>query len=93
MEKPKKSLVQGKEILVANVNGTYYAIGNACTHKRGDLSQGILEGSILTCPKHKAKFDVTTGKTVSPPKMGPFHLKIADEPAYAVKTEKTDIPH
>jgi nitrite reductase/ring-hydroxylating ferredoxin subunit len=89
--KTKKVLVQGKEILVANVNGAYYAIGSACTHERGDLSQGILEGSILTCPKHKAKFDVTSGKTVSPPKMGPFHPKIADEPIYTVKTEKTDI--
>ena len=87
----KKVIVQGKEILLANVNGTYYAIGNVCTHQNGDLSMGTLEGSIVTCPKHKARFDVTSGKVVSGPKMGLFHPKIADEPVFIVKTENTDI--
>jgi len=89
--KTKKVIVQGKEILVANVYGTYYAIGSVCTHKNGDLSAGTLECSIVTCPKHKSRFDVTSGKAVSGPKMGLFHSKIADEPVYAVKTENTDI--
>jgi nitrite reductase/ring-hydroxylating ferredoxin subunit len=87
----KKVIVQSQEILVANVNGTYYAIGNVCTHQRGDLSQSKLEGNVVICPKHKSRFDVTTGKMVSGPKMGLFHPKIADEPAYVVKTENTDI--
>jgi 3-phenylpropionate/trans-cinnamate dioxygenase ferredoxin subunit len=89
--KTKKVVVQGKEILLANVNGSFYAIGNVCTHKRGDLSQGTLEANIVTCPKHKAKFDITTGKVVSPPKMGLFHPKIQDEQVYVVKTENGDI--
>ncbi len=72
----KKISVQGKEILIANVNGNFYAIGNVCTHERGDLSQGTLEGNVVTCPKHKSKFDVTTGKVVSHPKMVLFHPKI-----------------
>jgi 3-phenylpropionate/trans-cinnamate dioxygenase ferredoxin subunit len=87
----KKVVVQGKEILVANVNGTFYAIGNMCTHERRDLSQGTLEGNIVTCPKHKSKFDVTSGKVISGPKMGLFHPKIQDEPLYVVKTENSDI--
>jgi nitrite reductase/ring-hydroxylating ferredoxin subunit len=87
----KKVVVQGKEILVANVNGAFYAIGNVCTHERGDLSQGTLEGNIVTCPKHKSKFDVTSGKVISGPKMGLFHPKIKDEPTYVVKTENTEI--
>ena len=64
----KKFVVQGKEILVTNVNGNFYAIGNVCTHQRGYLSQGTLEGNLVTCPKHKAKFDVTSGKVISGPK-------------------------
>jgi nitrite reductase/ring-hydroxylating ferredoxin subunit len=60
-----------KEILIANVNDVYYAIGNICTHMRGELSKGLLEGNTVTCPKHRAKFDVTTGKVVSGPKI-PF---------------------
>ena len=39
-----------KEVLIANVNGVYYAIGNICTHSQGDLSKGTLEGNIVTCP-------------------------------------------
>jgi glycine betaine catabolism B len=89
--KTKKVIVQDKEILVANVNGVFYAMGNVCTHARGDLSLGTLEGNLVTCPKHKSKFDVTSGKVISNPKMGLFHPKIQDEPAYAVKIENTNI--
>lgn len=80
-----------KEVLIANVNGVYYAIGNICTHMGGDLSKGMLEGNTVTCPKHKAKFDVTTGKVVSGPKILFMHPKIKDEPAYVVKVEGKDI--
>jgi nitrite reductase/ring-hydroxylating ferredoxin subunit len=76
-----------REILIANVNGNYYAIGNKCTHAGGDLSQGTLEDNVVTCPKHNSKFDVTTGKVVAPPKVGFFHPKIHDEQSYTVKVE------
>jgi nitrite reductase/ring-hydroxylating ferredoxin subunit len=78
-----------KEYLVANVDGKYYAMGNRCTHAGADLSQGSLEGNVLTCPRHKAKFDVTTGKVISGPKIPLFHPKINDEPSYEVKVEGT----
>ena len=54
-----------KNILVANIAGKYYAISGRCTHAGGDLSKGKLDGSIVTCPRHGSKFDVTTGKKVS----------------------------
>jgi nitrite reductase/ring-hydroxylating ferredoxin subunit len=54
-------------VLIANVEGEYYAVDALCTHYGGDLSQGKLEGEILTCPVHGAKFDVTNGKVYSPP--------------------------
>ncbi len=80
-----------EEALLANVNGVYYAIGNVCTHEGGNLSKGTLQGNIVSCPKHKAQFDVTTGKVVSPPKMLFMHPKINNEPTYAVKVEGTTI--
>jgi 3-phenylpropionate/trans-cinnamate dioxygenase ferredoxin subunit len=80
-----------KEVLIANVNGVYYAIGNICTHQGGDLSKGTLEGTTVTCPKHKSKFDVTTGKVISGPKIPLIHPKIKDETAYVVKVESKDI--
>jgi nitrite reductase/ring-hydroxylating ferredoxin subunit len=85
--KMKMFKVGEKEYLVANVNGNYYAIGNRCTHTKADLSQGSLEGSIVTCQKHKSKFDVTTGKAISGPKMLLMHPKINNEPSYEVKVE------
>jgi nitrite reductase/ring-hydroxylating ferredoxin subunit len=83
--------LEGKEILIANVGGNYYALGNRCTHAGGDLSQGLLEENIVTCPRHHAKFDVTTGKVVSHPKMALFHPKAKDEPTYQVKVEDENI--
>ena len=85
--KMKMFKVGEKEYLVANVNGNYYAIGNRCTHANADLSQGSLEGNIVTCPKHKSKIDVTTGKVVSGPKMLFIHPKISDVPSYETKVE------
>ena len=80
-----------KEVLIANVNGTFYAIGNVCTHMKGQLSKGTLEGNIVTCPNHRAKFDVATGKVISGPKVFLMHPKIKDEPTYAVNVEGKDI--
>jgi nitrite reductase/ring-hydroxylating ferredoxin subunit len=77
--KMKMFKVGEKEYLVANVNGNYYAMGNRCTHTNADLSQVSLEGNIVTCPKHKSKFDITTGKVVSGPRIPLFHPKIKDE--------------
>jgi nitrite reductase/ring-hydroxylating ferredoxin subunit len=83
--------VAGKEVVIANVNNVFYAMENSCTHMHGELSNGMLEGNTLTCPKHKAKFDITTGKVVSGPKVPLMHPKIKDEPVYAVKVEGKDI--
>jgi len=89
--KMKMIKVKDKEILIANVDGKYYAIGNKCTHKGGDLSKGTLTGGIITCPRHKAKFDVTTGKSVSGPKIPLSKKNLSDEPVYKVKVEGSDI--
>jgi nitrite reductase/ring-hydroxylating ferredoxin subunit len=85
--KMKMFKVGEKEYLVANVNGNYYAMGNRCTHANADLSQGSLEGNVVTCPKHKSKFDVTTGKVISGPKLLFIHPKINAASSYEVKVE------
>jgi 3-phenylpropionate/trans-cinnamate dioxygenase ferredoxin subunit len=89
--KMKMVKLEEKEILIANINGNYYAIANRCTHAGGDLSKGSLEGSVVTCPKHGSKFDVTTGKVVSGPKILFLHPKINDEPSYELKVEGNEI--
>jgi nitrite reductase/ring-hydroxylating ferredoxin subunit len=56
-----------------------------------DLSEGVLENNIVTCQNHKARFDVTTGKVVSPP-LEPLDLPdIEDVPKYLAKIFNQDI--
>jgi nitrite reductase/ring-hydroxylating ferredoxin subunit len=60
--------VEGKEILIANVGGKFYAINDRCGHMNARLSMGTLVNTVVTCPQHSARFDVTTGKLISGPK-------------------------
>jgi nitrite reductase/ring-hydroxylating ferredoxin subunit len=62
--KMKHVKVDEKEILIANVNGNYYAISDRCGHSNASLSKGKLNGNVVTCPLHGAQFDVTTGRKV-----------------------------
>jgi 3-phenylpropionate/trans-cinnamate dioxygenase ferredoxin subunit len=89
--KMKAVQVEGKEILITNVSGNFYAIAQKCTHAGGDLSKGVLEGNVVTCPRHHAKFDVSTGKVISHPKIGFLHPKAKDEPTYQVRIENENI--
>jgi 3-phenylpropionate/trans-cinnamate dioxygenase ferredoxin component len=60
----KKVIVEGREILLARVADNYYAVDDRCAHMKGDLSQGKLEGTVVTCPVHGSQFDVTNGQVV-----------------------------
>jgi 3-phenylpropionate/trans-cinnamate dioxygenase ferredoxin component len=84
-----KSFVVGnnRTILVVNHEGRFYAMDNKCTHAGGNLSRGKLEGTIVTCPRHGSRFDVTTGACVSGPHIGFLKLRTKDEPSYPVKVE------
>ena len=55
-------VVDHREIAVFNINHSYYAMDNLCPHRGAPLSDGRLEGHIVTCPWHGWQFDVTTGK-------------------------------
>ncbi len=59
--------VEGVSVALFNVDGTYFAIANACTHVGGPLGEGALIGNEVTCPLHGAQFDVTCGKVLSGP--------------------------
>jgi 3-phenylpropionate/trans-cinnamate dioxygenase ferredoxin component len=84
-------VVGGKEVLLANVDGFYYAIANKCSHLGGSLVKGSLEGGIVTCPRHGARFDVKTGQAVGDAKIGFVKMKVKDEESYTVKVDGTDI--
>ena len=72
------------QICLANVDGTFYAIGGECTHEGGLLGEGELDGTTVICPLHSGEFDVTNGEVQASP---PF------EPAttYEVRIEGDDV--
>ncbi len=63
----KKVDVDGKVIALFNLEGGYYAIDDTCPHRGGPLSQGPVEGEVVTCPWHGSKFNVTRGDVLAPP--------------------------
>jgi len=80
----KKVTVGNQQVLVVNLKGKYYAIGNVCTHFGGSLDRGILDGNEVECPLHHSHFDVTTGQV----KRGPATRA---EQVYEIKTENGSI--
>ena len=60
----KEVSIEGREILLARVGDKYYATDNRCPHMGGKLSQGKLEGTIVTCPRHGSQFDLSNGQVV-----------------------------
>jgi nitrite reductase/ring-hydroxylating ferredoxin subunit len=66
-----------ERVLIANVDGCFYALQDCCGHRQAPLSKGTLEGHVIECPLHFARFDVRTGKLLSGP-------TAADVPTYPV---------
>ena len=54
--------IEERTIAIANLEGRFYAISNACLHRAGPLGQGELHGSVVTCPWHGWQYDVSTGR-------------------------------
>lgn len=63
----KKVEVDGKVIALFNLEGGYHAIDDTCPHRGGPLSEGPVEGEVVTCPWHGSKFNVTSGDVLTPP--------------------------
>ena len=54
-------------LVLANVDGKFYAMRDVCGHKNAPLSRGKLDGHLIECPLHFALFDVRTGELVNGP--------------------------
>ena len=64
--------VDGKPVLLANVEGEFYAVSDLCTHEEYNLSEGSLDGCEVECPGHSAFFDLKTGDVIDGPAMDPL---------------------
>lgn len=59
--------VAGRRVLVCHTDSGFYVIDDTCTHDDGPLADGFLDGNAIECPRHGARFDVTTGKVLCLP--------------------------
>ncbi len=71
-------------VAVFRVDGAYHAIEDLCTHDGGPLAEGVLEGCVIECPRHGARFDVRSGAVLAMPATAPI-------PTYEVRVEGEDI--
>lgn len=81
--------IEGKMLVLANVDGTYYAMDGLCSHMAAKLWEGKLIGKRVKCPKHGSEFDITTGKALKGPWL-PFG-RARDMKIYKVSVEGEDI--
>lgn len=63
----KRIDIGGRRILLANVDGRFYAADDTCTHEEASLSTGFLKGELVKCPLHGSLFNVCTGEALEEP--------------------------
>ncbi|MEO8361583.1 MAG: Rieske (2Fe-2S) protein [Vicinamibacteria bacterium] len=60
-------MVEGTNVALFNVDGSFHAIENRCIHRGGPLAEGFVSGPVVTCPWHEWQFDVTNGECLNAP--------------------------
>ena len=79
--------VEGRRVMVANVQDAYFAVNDTCTHAEASLSEGYLDVDECTveCPLHNAVFDLRTGEALEAPAEDPvasYPLSVDGEEIY-----------
>lgn len=61
-----------------------YAVRDACPHKNGPLSQGMMHGSSVTCPLHNWKINLNSGEAMAPDEgcVNVFPVKVEEGRVY-----------
>jgi 3-phenylpropionate/trans-cinnamate dioxygenase ferredoxin component len=61
----KAFTVEGETIVVYNLADGFFATQSSCAHMFAPLARGkIIEGRMVQCPFHRARFDIRSGKVV-----------------------------
>ncbi|MDO8941121.1 MAG: non-heme iron oxygenase ferredoxin subunit [Methylicorpusculum sp.] len=74
--------VDGVEVAVFNLEGSFYAIEDVCSHDGAEIASGELQGDEIVCPRHGARFCVKTGQVKSAPAyedIACFKVRIEDK--------------
>ena len=81
----------GAKLLLANVEGGFYALARKCPHLGGNLCKGKLQGAEVKCPLHGARFDVRTGKAIADAKLLFLKMKVRDAKSFPVQVKGADV--
>jgi len=83
--------IEGQELLLAKVEDAYYAVARRCTHMAENLCHGTLEGRVVTCPRHGARFEITNGKAVGKARLLFMATTPKDLATYPVKIQGVEV--
>ncbi|HWQ05482.1 MAG TPA: non-heme iron oxygenase ferredoxin subunit [Longilinea sp.] len=76
--------INNEPVVVFNIGGGFFAIGDVCTHDRGPLGDGEVDGYEVICPRHGARFDMRDGRATQLPAVAPT-------PSYPVRVTEGKI--
>ncbi len=87
-------IVNGRSIVLVNLNDEYFCIEDLCSHAESPLSSGRIRGGKIFCPLHGARFDVKTGEHLGPPAtrgIETFDVRVVDGMIEAAVTPKSGL--
>lgn len=76
--------LNGRNLAVINHGGKYYAVENRCPHMGGPLGLGQVKNGIITCPWHRFRFELESGRSVTNPAMQATVLRLTVDKGYLV---------
>ena len=88
----KKFIIKDFDLAVFNVEGNFYAIDRKCTHMKGNLAKGLVEGTAVRCPLHGAKFNLKTGELLDQPgTIAGWFKKAKNTTVYKMKVKNDEL--
>jgi 3-phenylpropionate/trans-cinnamate dioxygenase ferredoxin subunit len=66
--------VDGYQVRVVRVNGRLYAFEDRCTHDDSPFEDAAIEDCEIICPRHGARFSLSSGEVLSPPAYEPLRI-------------------
>ena len=83
--------VDGHRVCLVRTDDGLHAIDHACPHEGYGLTQGELDGDLITCAWHNWKFRVTDGACVQGEEgVQTHHVAVADDGAVRVSVNRPD---
>jgi nitrite reductase/ring-hydroxylating ferredoxin subunit len=60
----KYLIVEGHEIMIFNLKNEFFCYNARCTHAGAPLFEGKIDGDLIVCPWHGARFSIVDGSVV-----------------------------